>query len=81
MERAKKTGDAAAVTTASGLQYVDQKVAKAHHPQTGQKVTVHYTGWLTDGTKFDSSVDRASRSSSRSVAARSSRAGTRASPR
>ena len=44
--------------TASGLQYIDIKVGDGASPQTGQTVVVHYTGWLADGTKFDSSVDR-----------------------
>jgi FKBP-type peptidyl-prolyl cis-trans isomerase FkpA len=46
------------VTTPSGLKYVDLVVGTGPEAQAGQTVAVHYTGWLTDGTKFDSSVDR-----------------------
>ena len=46
------------ITTASGLQYIDLKVGTGATAQTGQTVTVHYTGWLENGKKFDSSVDR-----------------------
>ncbi len=45
-------------TTASGLQYQDKVVGDGAEALPGQNVTVHYTGWLTDGSKFDSSVDR-----------------------
>ncbi|MGE0227250.1 MAG: FKBP-type peptidyl-prolyl cis-trans isomerase [Dehalococcoidia bacterium] len=44
--------------TASGLGYIDEKVGDGASPQAGQQVTVHYTGWLTNGKKFDSSRDR-----------------------
>jgi len=44
--------------TASGLQIIDIKVGTGASPQTGQTVEVNYTGWLADGTKFDSSLDR-----------------------
>lgn len=47
-----------AIKTSSGLQYVDIKVGDGAQPQTGQTVVVHYTGWLLDGKKFDSSLDR-----------------------
>jgi peptidylprolyl isomerase len=55
---AAQQAPAGAVTTASGLQYIDEVVGTGAQPQTGQMVSVHYTGWLADGTKFDSSVDR-----------------------
>jgi len=46
------------VTTASGLKYSDIVEGTGATPQKGQTVTVHYTGTLQNGTKFDSSVDR-----------------------
>jgi peptidylprolyl isomerase len=45
-------------TTASGLSYIDITEGSGAEPKTGDKVTVHYTGYLLDGKKFDSSVDR-----------------------
>lgn len=44
--------------TASGLEYQVIKQGTGEKPQATDKVTVHYTGFLTDGSKFDSSVDR-----------------------
>lgn len=46
------------ITTSSGLKYVEIKAGTGAIPTKGQSVKVHYTGWLEDGTKFDSSVDR-----------------------
>ncbi|HEY9810492.1 MAG TPA: FKBP-type peptidyl-prolyl cis-trans isomerase [Halomicronema sp.] len=46
------------VTTPSGLKYIDVEQGTGAEPKAGQTVTVHYTGTLEDGTKFDSSRDR-----------------------
>lgn len=46
------------ITTRTGLQYVDLEVGKGPTPPPGTYVSVQYTGWLTNKTKFDSSLDR-----------------------
>lgn len=46
------------ITTASGLQYEDITIGSGATATAGNLVSVHYTGWLTDGSKFDSSKDR-----------------------
>src|SRR3954470_16950615 len=46
------------VKTPSGLEYQDLVVGTGAPAEPGKPVKVHYTGWLTNGTKFDSSVDR-----------------------
>ena len=45
-------------TTESGLIYEELVLGEGAEAAAGQHVSVHYTGWLTDGTKFDSSKDR-----------------------
>tara|TARA_B100001029_G_C15053313_1_gene452429 strand:+ start:320 stop:1156 length:837 start_codon:yes stop_codon:yes gene_type:complete len=46
------------IVTASGLKYIDDVLGEGNYPKPGDKVKVHYTGTLEDGTKFDSSKDR-----------------------
>lgn len=46
------------VTTSSGLKYVDQVIGTGEVAVAGKTANVHYTGWLENGKKFDSSVDR-----------------------
>jgi FKBP-type peptidyl-prolyl cis-trans isomerase len=46
------------ISTPSGLRYVDLVVGTGASPADGDRVEVHYTGWLENGSKFDSSVDR-----------------------
>ncbi len=46
------------MTTPSGLIIDELSLGEGEEAKTGDTVRVHYTGWLTDGGKFDSSVDR-----------------------
>ncbi len=46
------------ISTESGLRYEDTTIGDGDEAKSGDKVTVHYTGWLVNGTKFDSSKDR-----------------------
>ena len=46
------------ITTKSGLKYIEVKVGKGVAAKSGDKVFVHYTGYLTNGTKFDSSIGK-----------------------
>lgn len=58
MAQGEQAGSNPEVTTESGLKYVDVVAGTGREAVSGNLVTVHYTGWLTNGTKFDSSVDR-----------------------
>jgi FKBP-type peptidyl-prolyl cis-trans isomerase FkpA len=42
----------------NGMEFIDMQVGTGDEALSGKLVTVHYTGWLTDGKKFDSSRDR-----------------------
>ena len=44
----------------TGLGIIDIETGTGETPEAGQTLAVHYTGWLSDGTKFDSSLDRGS---------------------
>jgi peptidylprolyl isomerase len=46
------------VKTESGLQYIDQEIGSGETPKAGQRIAVHYSGRLEDGTEFDSSHRR-----------------------
>ena len=58
MAQSEQTASTPEITTVSGLTYTDVVVGTGREAAAGNLVTVHYTGWLTNGKKFDSSVDR-----------------------
>jgi peptidylprolyl isomerase len=53
-----EVNDPELTTTPSGLKYKDLTVGTGATAAKGKTARVHYTGWLVDGTKFDSSLDR-----------------------
>jgi len=57
-EKPQDVAESAFTTTESGLKYHDFEVGTGDAPTEGKPVSVHYTGWLTDGTQFDSSIPR-----------------------
>jgi FKBP-type peptidyl-prolyl cis-trans isomerase FkpA len=61
VDAARKLGaqsESAVVSTGSGLQYIDVKEGEGTPAKAGDMAIVHYTGWLVNGRKFDSSLDR-----------------------
>src|SRR5687768_11846729 len=56
--RAGEKKEGKIITTESGLKYIDVKVGDGAEAKKGNSVSVHYTGTLKDGKKFDSSRDR-----------------------
>lgn len=58
IKKAEEESKSKITKTDSGLMFVDMKVGEGESPKPTDRVEVHYTGWLVDGTKFDSSVDR-----------------------
>ena len=57
-EAPTEVSEADYTTTDSGLKYYDLEEGSGNSPRTGRPVVVHYTGWLEDGTMFDSSLNR-----------------------
>jgi FKBP-type peptidyl-prolyl cis-trans isomerase len=58
MSKEAEVNDPELTTTKSGLKYKDLAVGQGEEAGSGEVAVVHYTGWLVDGTKFDSSLDR-----------------------